>query len=271
MQTLIVEMTTEAGTTPSITVSIVSHGHGQQVKQLVDQVLRDPIVAKLIVTFNVAEDLDLPYNQRIIRIDNPKPKGFGSNHNAAFQHCETPYYCVLNPDIVLREHSFEDLLSCLNSSQAAVAGPLVLSPTGDQEDSWRKFPTAFSLCLKALGHDITIMKQTDSDSALFPDWIAGMCMLFTADGYRAVNGFDERLFLYYEDVDICARLWQANQSVVASPKAKVIHNAQRASHREWKHMRWHLISMAKYLVRYSFRKPVAGRHRIGCVESRKTG
>jgi N-acetylglucosaminyl-diphospho-decaprenol L-rhamnosyltransferase len=248
-------MTSKAELTPSITVSIVSHGHGQQVAQLVDQVLRDPLVSKLVVTFNVPEDLDLPEDQRLVRIDNNAPKGFGRNHNSAFVRCATPFYCVLNPDIVLRKTSFADLLCCLKNSEAAVAGPLVVSPMGDQEDSWRRFPTVFSLCLKALGSDITIMKQSDPNSPLFPDWIAGMCMLFKADSYSAINGFDERLFLYYEDVDICARLWKSNQAVVVSSKAKVIHNAQRASRRKFEHMRWHLSSMAKYLAWYSFRMP----------------
>lgn len=263
-------MTSKAELTPSITVSIVSHGHGQQVEQLVDQVLRDPLVTKLVVTFNVPENLVLPKDHRLVRIDNHVPKGFGCNHNAAFDHCETPYYCVLNPDIVLRETSFADLLCCLKSSKAGVAGPLVLSPIGDQEDSWRRFPTVFSLCLKALGSDITIMKQSDTYSLLFPDWIAGMCMLFKADSYRGVRGFDERLFLYYEDVDICARLWKSGLAVVASSEAKIIHDAQRASRRQWKHMRWHLSSMAKYLAKYSFRMPRPDRNLANDHSATKT-
>jgi hypothetical protein len=248
-------MLTKDNQSPCITVSIVSHGHGQQVQQLVKQVLREPLVAKLIVTFNVAEELNLPKSHKLLRLDNLEPKGFGSNHNAAFLHCETPYYCVMNPDIVLREESFTKLLDCLSESQAAVAGPKVMSPSGEQEDSWRKFPTAFSLCLKAVGKDTTILKQSDTGLPMFPDWIAGMCMLFKADSYREVNGFDERLFLYYEDVDICARLWKSNQAVSATSEAEIVHDAQRASRREWAHMRWHLCSMAKYLVRYSFNMP----------------
>lgn len=245
-----------------ITVSIVSHGHGQQVEALVRQVLGDPLVARLILTLNTQEVLSLPADDRLLLISNPSPKGFGSNHNQAHEYCETPYYCVLNPDVVLRQDTFAQLLCCLIDTKAAVAGPLVLSPIGEQEDSWRRFPTFFSLCLKALGHDITIMKQADKDYPLFPDWIAGMCMLFDSNRYRAINGFDESLFLYYEDVDICARLWREGLAVVASSKATVIHNAQRASRREWQHMKWHARSMARYLRRYSLNMPKANRNFI---------
>lgn len=188
-------------------------------------------------------------------MQNATPKGFGTNHNAAFKYCDTPFYCVLNPDVILREDSFSNLLACLKKNDAAVAGPLVISSTGLQEDSWRKFPTAFTLFLKALGKDVTIIKRAGEQTAIFPDWVAGMCMLFKSSSYRAVNGFDERLFLYYEDVDICARLCMLDHIIVACPVATVIHNAQRASRRKWNHMRWHISSMTKYLARYSLNMP----------------
>ena len=251
---------TSSPASTSITVSIVSHGHGQQVESLVKQVMRVPLVARLILTLNTTEALQLPTDNRLVVVQNDKPKGFGANHNSAFKHCTTPFYCVLNPDIVLREETFGRLLACLEYTKAAVAGPRVLSPTGEQEDNWRRFPTVFSLCLKAVGHDITIMKQADKDFPLFPDWIAGMCMMFDAKHYRDLDGFDESLFLYYEDVDICARLWRKGLAVAASSKATVIHNARRASRREWQHMKWHACSMAKYLKRYSFKMPKADRN-----------
>ena len=238
-----------------ITVSIVSHGHGRQVERLVEQVLRDPSVGRLILTLNIEEDLSLANDYKIVKIQNQTPKGFGANHNAAFKRCKTPFFCVLNPDIVLSDSTFEQLRACLIGTKAAVAGPLVLAASGDQEDSWRKFPTILSLGMKSIGHDTTVIKSIDQESPLFPDWIAGMCMLFDADQYRAVNGFDETIFLYYEDVDICARLWQKGSPVVASPSARVVHNAQRASRRQWQHMKWHACSMARYFKKYTFRTP----------------
>jgi GT2 family glycosyltransferase len=253
---------TDQLTNSGITTSIVSHGHGQQVELLVKQTLKDPNVARLVLTLNTHEDLKLPTDERLVVLQNATPRGFGANHNSAFKHCETAFYCVLNPDIVLREDTFGQLVACLTTTKAAVSGPLVLSPCGEQEDSWRRFPTVLSLCLKAVGHDITVMKQGDKDFPLFPDWIAGMCMMFDANYYQQINGFDERLFLYYEDVDICARLWQQGTAVAASSKATVIHNAQRASRREWQHMKWHASSMFRYLKRYSFRMPKTDRNFI---------
>ena len=238
-----------------LTISIVSHGHGREVEQLIQQVLEEPYVGRVILTLNLPESLNLPNDERLVLQENTTIKGFGANHNAAFKLCSTPYFCVLNPDIVLLKGAFGELLSCLQATQAAVAGPLVISPDGKQEDSWRRFPTLRSLVLKAIGFDTTMLRAKDSATPLFLDWVAGMCMLFTATSFSRVGGFDERLYLYYEDVDVCARLWRVGYQVVASPKAAIIHNAQRASRYRWEHMRWHASSLLKYFLRYWCRLP----------------
>jgi hypothetical protein len=248
-----------------VTVSIVSHGHGQQVADLVRQVLREPKVALVVLTLNIAEPLNFLSVDRLAVIHNPTPKGFGTNHNAAFERCQTPYFCVLNPDIVLSEPLIEALVDCLRATDSGVSAPLVLSPSGAIEDSWRRFPTFSSLVHKAFGRDSTIWHQDPSSVQSnvsqrggFPDWVAGMCMLFDSTAYRALGGFDEGFFLYYEDVDICARVWRSGQTVVACPSVSVVHDAQRASRHNWRHMRWHATSMARYFFKYAWRLPKTG-------------
>lgn len=80
-------------------------------------------------------------------------------------------------------------------------------------------------------------------------------MLFQAEDYKRVKGFDEGFFLYYEDVDICARLWKAGCRVLACPKAQVVHDARRASHRNLRYMRWHVSSVVRYLSKHWLRFP----------------
>ena len=78
-----------------ISVSIVSHGHGAMVARLVHALLGFPEVAQILVTTNIPESLALPSSSRITLIDNPFPKGFGSNHNVAFKHCHQPFFFAL--------------------------------------------------------------------------------------------------------------------------------------------------------------------------------
>jgi GT2 family glycosyltransferase len=125
--------------------------------------------------------------------------------------------------------------------------PVVLSGQGQVEDSVRHFPTFTRLARRVL------LRQRNPDyrwdrTPIEVDWTAGMFVLFRPEAFRAVGGFDDRrFFMYFEDVDICARLWRRGWSVVLQPQVSVVHDAQRASHRSMKHLRWHLTSAARYL------------------------
>ena len=64
------------------------------------------------------------------------------------------------------------------------------------------------------------------ERAATAEWVSGACMLVRRDAYEAIGGFDEGLFLYCEDTDLCLRLWQAGRSVAGIgevlPVAEVI-------------------------------------------------
>ena len=87
------------------------------------------------------------------------------------------------------------------------------------------------------------------------EWVGGMFMLFSSSAYAQIAGFDERYFMYVEDVDVCTRLWNAGLKVMACPCAVVIHEARRASRRSWGHLRWHITSLLRYFSRYLGRLP----------------
>ena len=73
-------------------------------------------------------------------------------------------------------------------------------------------------------------------------------MVFPSEIFGKLGGFDERYFLYYEDVDLCGRLRLRGHEVVLNPKAQVIHHAQRSSHGNLRYMAWHLRSMARFFL-----------------------
>lgn len=249
-----------------ISISIVSHGQAV----LVDQLLQDlesfagKLVFNVVVTKNIPEnssnDWEKRYSYPLKVIENAHPKGFGANHNAAFEKVEGDYFCVMNPDIRLGSNPFPALLSAMRERAAALIAPAVLSPTGHLEDSIRHFPTVMSLLRKSLGIREKEYRYSPGVHAFPVDWVAGMFMLFRSEAFQEVAGFDERFFLYYEDVDVCARLWKAEGVVLACPQAQVIHDARRASRHQPRYMLWHASSLLRYFGRYWFRLPIpAGR------------
>lgn len=232
----------------SVAVSIVSHGHGRMVTALVDQLRRCPEVGQIIVTRNIPEPMGLVSDETVSIVENAAPKGFGANHNAAFRLCQRPYYCVLNPDIELQGNPFPDLLECSGGKSGIVTAPLIVAPSGQVEDSVRRFPGLMSLFTKVLGGPDGRYAIRPYQEPLAVDWVAGMFMLFASEDYANLKGFDERYFLYYEDVDICARAWRTGFVVKVVPSASAIHDARRDSHKHFRHMSWHLVSMLRFLL-----------------------
>ena len=233
-----------------VSISVVSHG---QIK-LIEHLIRDldvfckEVSLEVLLTLNIVEQLtfnpeDFSFPIKIIR--NSFPLGFGENHNQAFRVANGSYFCVINPDIRLIENPFNYLIQCLEDDSIGVVAPLVFGENGSQEITARFFPTPLGILKKAiLGSakpDYVI-----EDCLIKPNWIGGMFMVFPREVYKNLRGFDQRFFLYYEDVDLCARLKLLNYHVLLCPSVKVIHAAQRASHRNLKFFKYHLSSMLRF-------------------------
>lgn len=235
-----------------LTISIVSHEQLVLAKVLLDDIAEycDPLAIEVILTLNVpeaAESLYQSYAYPLKIIKNQNPKGFGANHNQAFLAAKGTYFCVLNPDVRLLNDPFPDLLATFHDQSVGAVAPLVLGTSGEIEDSARSFPTPLKILCKALGAcragDYLIKTEL-----IYPDWVAGMCIIFPRSIFHLICGFDERYFLYYEDVDICARLRDIKKFVVLCPSARIIHSAQRTSHYRLKYFKWHLISMLRFFL-----------------------
>jgi N-acetylglucosaminyl-diphospho-decaprenol L-rhamnosyltransferase len=234
----------------TVTISIVSHRQNGLVNRLlndIDQYCGQ--CAAVVITENAPDHESLLTTARnfpITVIRNSKRRGFGANHNAAFGHCHTPFYCVANPDIQLIADPFPDLMQALAIPAAGVAAPLVRSPAGRVEDSARRFPTPYLLLRKALSGSLGL-DYSPNGSWQPVDWVAGMFMLFREDTFREIGGFDPAYFLYYEDIDLCARLGLIGKKCWYVTSAGIVHDARRTSRRNPIYAWWHARSIARYL------------------------
>jgi GT2 family glycosyltransferase len=239
-----------------VTVSVVSHGHARYLPALFESLGRSPEVGMIILTCNIPEalpTLSVGNQQQLLIKHNPHPAGFAANHNAAFTHCQSRYFAVINPDVRFDENPFSSLLAELGKH--GVIGPAVVSTTGEIEDHARRFPTPLGLAAKLLKLSDGRWEYALGEQCFEPDWIAGMFMLFPRSAFAAVNGFDARYFLYYEDVDICSRLRRAGFSVAVAPKAVVVHAAHRTSRRSLRYFSWHLGSLFRFWRKHLGRFP----------------
>jgi N-acetylglucosaminyl-diphospho-decaprenol L-rhamnosyltransferase len=237
-----------------VTISVVSHGHGQMVWELVEKLSYSDSVAQIIVTLNINELVPWKLPNSVTVVKNNSPRGFGENHNEAFKMCRTEFFGVINPDIDFIEDPFPVLLDTFIDKHVGLVGPIVVGPTGLLEDSIRKFPTPLNMIERYL---IPWKRKifVKNKRVIFPEWIAGMFMIFNAKVFREVQGFDVGYFMYCEDADICTRLWRHGRYVVVNQGVTVIHNAQRASRKSPLHLSWHISSLLRYGFLYTGRLP----------------
>lgn len=245
-----------------ISISIVIHNQANIVCGLLEDLQKychESI--EVILTLNMKESLPFCCNDfdfPIRLVVNKQQKGFAENHNAAFDLVESNFFCVMNPDIRLESDPYRFLVEQLNEDRVALTAPLVVNQYGYIEDSARRFPTILSILGKAFGIKGVFEYNLDS-SRIAPDWVAGMFMLFSSSVFKKIGGFDEKYFLYYEDVDLCARLWGAGYKVTLCPLVSVVHDARRSSHRKLKYFTWHLLSMIRFFFsKTRWRKNIHG-------------
>jgi len=240
-------MPTPPSSRPPITISIVSHGQLALVLPLLEQLDRHSraVIDKVLLTLNIPEADVLAgrnWGFRVERIENASPKGFGANHNQAFERCGTEWFLVLNPDIRFDN----DVLSPLLAQAATDAGlltPRILEPGKTEPEPHRALLTPL---------EIVGRKKPGYVRPTVPAWIPGLFMLFRSKAYLQVGGFDEKFFMYGEDFDICARTRLAGWKLQVGENLLARHDAQRESHRSRKYLYWHVTSLLKVWLSASF-------------------
>ena len=231
----------------NITISIVSHNQIDYVKKLLSDLKKFNFYEKIIITTNIKENLDSLENFKNLQlkiIANDKPKGFGENHNFAFNFCNTKYFLILNPDVRINKLDINNLQSIFNNEKFVyVVSPTANDLKGAVQDNARVFPKLYDPFLRIFKKNIDYKRQ---GNYLEVDWVSGMFMLFDAKKFSELGGFDENFFLYYEDVDICKRIKLIGGKTIISNIEKVIHTGQKASHTNIKYSLIHIKSLFRY-------------------------
>lgn len=240
-------MTSTELSQPGVTVSIVSHGQMELILPLLEQLDRlcPTIVETVVLTHNVPEQSFLDagaFRFELKRLKNLSPLGFGANHNQAFKLCTTPWFLVLNPDIRLTY----DVVAPLIAGAAIKSGllaPRILEPGKTVHEPHRTLLTPL---------EIYSRRKPGYPLPTQPAWIPGLFMMFRAQAFEQITGFDDRFFMYGEDFDICARLRLAGWDLQIDESLEASHEAQRDSHRSLQAFAWHVRSLLRIWTSRTF-------------------
>jgi len=166
-------------------------------------------------------------------IVNQSNVGFGAANNQAYRRTRGRYILLLNPDTVLRNSAIDTLLSRMEAGpDIAALGCRLVSPDGSfQGYSLGDQPTFANLCFHFLFlnrivppflQPSKLYARRDPNIERDIGWISGACLLLRTSALGE-QLFDERFFMYCEDIEVCRRLAAAGWRVVYSPAAEVIH------------------------------------------------
>ncbi|MCQ9352134.1 glycosyltransferase family 2 protein [Corynebacterium sp. 153RC1] len=173
--------------------------------------------------------------------------GYGTAINRAVRHLQArreageirgDYFLFANPDVEFGKGSIDALITALNDAeQAACAGPYIAQEDGSPYPSARAVPTLRN----GIGHALfgqvwpsnpwTKAYKDDADMTQQrpAGWLSGSCLLVRWDAFEQVGGFDERYFMYMEDVDLGDRFGRADWQNLFCPQAVISHEVGHAA------------------------------------------
>lgn len=145
----------------------------------------------------------------------PRNLGFGAANNRALAQVRTPFALLLNPDCEITPEAMAQLWSVAESMpDAAVLAPQLVDAQ-DRADVNYRWP-----------HLLWASTGPAADGPVCTGFVCGAAMLFRLSAFQDVGFFDERFFLYYEDDDLCLRLFQAHKPMVVVPAIKAVHRSR---------------------------------------------
>jgi GT2 family glycosyltransferase len=166
-------------------------------------------------------------------VENRANLGFARGNNAGIAAATGEYILILNPDTIILDRALQKWIGWADAHpEAGAFGCRVLNRDGSYQGPARPFPTIWRYICKALylkplmyASRASAIKYLgwDGRTEREIDWQSGCCVMFRGELLKKLDGFDERFFYHFEEVDLCLRVKQAGFSVRYYSDAEIIH------------------------------------------------
>jgi N-acetylglucosaminyl-diphospho-decaprenol L-rhamnosyltransferase len=210
---------------------IVDFHAGQALDDCVDS-LHANGVTDIVVVENGEEGSTLPAlsGQHVVLVVPKLNLGYGRGVNRGVAAAPVRrYLLVSNPDVVVHEGAVAALVDFLDQHpNVAIVGPQIVRPDGSVYPSQRVFPNFWLAGLHALlaplwpGNPFSRRYRSPRKDGSV-DWVSGAFFLARRDRFEEVGGFDERYFMFAEDMALCWQMREHGHDIAATPDALVTH------------------------------------------------
>ncbi len=198
-----------------------------------------------------------------IYIFNNNNLGYGAAHNIAIRKSlasDAKYHLVINSDISFKPEILEQLLHYMEHNNAVgQIMPLVRYPNGEIQYLAKLLPTPYDLIIRRFLPVCITRKRTSKyelhniplDRPSNIAYLSGCFMLFRCSALQQVGLFDERYFMYPEDIDITRRVHKQFRTEFY-PQAEITHNHAQSSYKNYKMLRVHISNMCRYFNKWGW-------------------
>ena len=249
-----------------ITASVVTfHTSHKDLSRLIACVMKSEIDILYIIDNSSNDEL------RELVYDNPKIKyihsinlGYGSGHNIAIRNAVdigSEYHVVLNPDIYWTDNVIEKLRMFMEAnSDCGLVMPKILYPNGNIQYLCKLLPTPFDLIVRRFipmgkykhKRDYYYeLRWTGYDHIMEVPSLSGCFMFMRCSVLKQSKGFDERYFMYAEDLDLCRRIGEVAKTIYY-PLTSVTHEYEKGSYKNKKLLIYHIKSIIKYFNKWGW-------------------
>jgi len=236
---------TSQPTTPLVSVIMVSYNTRAYTVKAMQTALDSrgfkPSEIEVIMVDNNSPDDTVAYTRKhlpMVRvIANKDNKGFGGGNNQAIAESKGKYLLLLNPDAFLAPDSLRIMTDVLiNNDDIVSVGPQLRYENGELQQSAGYLPTPLRVTAWMLWLDkIPGVKSLFSTpyhvfdlnwhkTDHYPEWLMGACIMFRREEFIAAGGFDDKIFMYAEEVELYRRLKESlGKKVFFTTKTQVVH------------------------------------------------
>lgn len=248
-----------------LTISIATYNNEKEILNVLKSIYKNTIDLdfEIFVIDNNSSDktVRLIYNNypNVKVIEQPSNNGFGRSHNYILNKINSEYHAIINPDITFDGNMLKKMAKYMDENKDVVLlTPKVLNLDGTIQRLPRKKPTLkylisgrlerYSKKLKKIRDEYT-MSGLDFKEPTEVEFCTGCFMFIRTEVLKKLNGFDDRFFMYFEDVDLTQRAKKYGKTIIY-PGAKVYHSWSRESFQKIKCFFIHVSSMCKYFYKW---------------------
>lgn len=233
-----------------LTISIVLYNNDRNILyEAIKSFLDSRLDCKLFLIDNSPTDelKDICLDSRVKYFHNPSNPGFGAAHNIAIRLAieqSSPYHLVLNPDVYFSTGVLEQLLDYMELNlNVGNLMPKVLYPDHSTQFLCKLLPTPYDWIGRRFNpfkkivkkrNELFEMKFTGYNQIMEVPYLSGCFMFLRLDALKKIGLFDEGIFMYGEETDLCRRLIDGGYKTVFYPKVAIFHHFEKGSHKSWR-------------------------------------